>query len=73
MWQDIKKHNIKDIKKHKHKEMLNELKANTSKIILFNANNVLDPLIIDFIQKHAISFLAWRNANLNAWLKINGT
>ena len=56
----------------RYKEMLNELKANTSKIILFNANNVLDPLIIDFIQKHDDSFLAWRNTNENAWLKING-
>jgi len=54
------------------KENLLELKANTSKIILFDANNVLDPLIIDFIQKHDASFLSWQNNNLNAWLKING-
>jgi len=56
----------------KYKKMLIELKANTSKIILFDANNVLDPLIIDFIQKHDVSFLAWRSANLNVWLKIKG-
>jgi len=55
-----------------YKETLAEMKAGHGKIILFDANNVLDPLIIDFIQKHNISFLAWRNANLNAWLKING-
>jgi len=55
-----------------YKEALVEMKAGHGKIILFDANNVLDPLIIDFIQKHNISFLAWRSANLNAWLKING-
>jgi len=53
-------------------QLLVELKANVNKIILFDAKNVLDPLIIDFIQKNDTEFLAWRSENLNAWLKING-
>jgi len=68
----LKKLVEKEGRKKRYTELLIELKANTSKIILFDANYVLDPLIIDFIQKHDISFLAWRNANENAWLKING-
>jgi len=39
---------------------------------LFDANGVLDPYILNQIQKYDTEFFAWRNSVSNAWLQLNG-
>ena len=39
---------------------------------LFDSNGVLDPYIINQIQRYDTEFFAWRSSVNNAWLKLNG-
>lgn len=39
---------------------------------LFDANGVLDPYIINQIQKYDTQFFAWRSSANNAWMQLQG-
>ena len=39
---------------------------------LFDSNGVLDPYIINQIQRYDTEFFAWRSSVNNAWLQLNG-